>query len=309
MMTRDELKGKKIAVLLGGASSEREISLRTGRAALAALQRCGYDAVGIDADRQLPQRLEEAGAEVVFIALHGRHGEDGTVQGLLEILGLPYTGSGVLASSMAMDKVTTKKLLLHHGIPTPAFAVYQAGEDRDRFCAQIAHWPVIAKPAHEGSTIGVTIAHNREELERGLDEGLRFDATILVEEFIRGDEATVSVLNGEALPVIQVVPKTGFYDFTSKYTAGQTEYLLPAPFPAELYARLQQSAMQAVAALGCQGAARVDFMIRDQAIFCLEVNTIPGMTETSLLPKAAAYAGIGFDELVQRILEGAATGK
>ena len=171
------------------------------------------------------------------------------------------------------------------------------------------HWPVIAKPAHEGSTIGVTIANNPEELGAGLRAGLAYDHTILVEEFIQGDEATVSVLNGAALPVIQVVPKSGFYDFSSKYTAGQTEYLLPAPFSREIYAELQESAVAAVAILGCLGAARADFMIKNGKTYCLEVNTIPGMTETSLLPKAAAHAGIDFDELVQRILESAGTGK
>jgi D-alanine-D-alanine ligase len=308
-MNRDELRKLKIAVLYGGVSSEREVSLRTGRAVLTALSRCGYDVVGIDADRDLASKLVAAEAEVVFIALHGRHGEDGTVQGLLEILGLPYTGSGVLASSMAMDKVTTKRLLLQEGIVTPDFCVYRQGDDIDLFTAQIKHWPVIAKPVHEGSTIGVTIANNAEELVAGLRAGLAYDHTILVEEFIQGDEATVSVLNGAALPVIQVVPKSGFYDFSSKYTAGQTEYLLPAPFSTEIYAELQKDAVAAVALLGCLGAARVDFMIRSGKTYCLEVNTIPGMTETSLLPKAAAHAGIDFDELVQRILESAGTGK
>jgi len=299
----------KIAVLYGGISSEREVSLRTGRAVLTALSRCGYNVVGIDADRDLASKVVAAGAEVVFIALHGRHGEDGTVQGLLEILGLPYTGSGVRASSMAMDKVTTKRLLLQQGIPTPDFCVYQQDDDIALFTRQIKHWPVIAKPAHEGSTIGVTIANNPEELVTGLRAGLAYDHTILVEEFIQGDEATVSVLNGAALPVIQVVPKSGFYDFSSKYTAGQTEYLLPAPFAPEIYKELQESAVAAVAILGCLGAARADFMIRNGKAYCLEVNTIPGMTETSLLPKAAAKAGIDFDELVQRILESAGTGK
>lgn len=308
-MNRDELRKLKIAVLYGGVSSEREVSLRTGRAVLTALTRCGYNAVGIDADRDLAGKIVAAGAEVVFIALHGRHGEDGTVQGLLEILGLPYTGSGVLASSMAMDKVTTKRLFLQQGISTPDFCVYHQGDNVESFTAQIKDWPVIAKPVHEGSTIGVTIAHNSKELAAGLQAGLTYDRTILVEEFIQGDEATVSVLNGMALPVIQVVPKSGFYDFSSKYTAGQTEYLLPAPFSPEIYAELQKSAAAAVAMLGCLGAARADFMIKNGKIYCLEVNTIPGMTETSLLPKAAAHAGIDFDELVQRILESCGTGK
>jgi D-alanine-D-alanine ligase len=308
-MKREELRQLKIAVLYGGVSSEREISLRTGRAVLTALTRCGYNVVGIDADRDLASKLVAAGAEAVFIALHGRHGEDGTVQGLLEILGLPYTGSGVLASSMAMDKVTTKRLLLQQGITTPDFCVYRQGDDIELFTRQVKHWPVIAKPAHEGSTIGVTIAHNPDELSAGLRAGLAYDHTILVEEFIQGDEATVSVLNGAALPVIQVVPKSGFYDFSSKYPAGQTEYLLPAPFAPEIYKELQESAIAAVSILGCLGAARADFMIRNDKTYCLEVNTIPGMTETSLLPKAAGHAGIDFDELVQRILESAGTGK
>lgn len=308
-MTREELKTKKIAVLLGGMSAEREISLRTGRAVMASLERGGYDAVAIDAGRDLAQRLTETGAQVVFIALHGRFGEDGTVQGMLELLGLPYTGSGVLASSVAMDKVATKKFLLHHQIPTPTFSVYQRGDDRAAFVAAVTSWPMIAKPAHEGSTIGVTIAHNRDELLQALDEALRYDETVLVEEFIRGEEATVSVLNGTVLPAIQVVPKGGFYDFNSKYTAGRTEYLLPAPFPPEIYAAMQRLASEAIRALGCKGAARADFMIRGSELFCLEVNTIPGMTETSLLPKAAAAVGIDFDELVLRLLEGAALGK
>lgn len=308
-MNRDELKKLKIAVLLGGVSSEREVSLRTGRAVLAALTRCGYDVVGIDADRDLSGKIVASKAQVVFIALHGRHGEDGTVQGLLEILDLPYTGSGVLASSMAMDKVTTKRLLIQQGINTPNFCVFRQGDDFELFTQQIKRWPVIAKPAHEGSTIGVTIANTPEELIAGLRAGLAYDQTILVEEFIQGEEATVSVLNGEALPVIQVVPKGGFYDFSAKYTAGQTEYLLPAPFSTEIYRELQQGAVAAIATLGCLGAARADFMIKNGKTYCLEVNTIPGMTETSLLPKAAAHAGIDFDELVQLILESAGTGK
>lgn len=308
-MNRDELKKLKIAVLFGGVSSEREVSLRTGRAVQTSLVRCGYNVIGIDADRDLAHKLVDSGAEVVFIALHGRHGEDGTVQGLLEILGLPYTGCGVLASSMTMDKVTTKRLLIQQGITTPDFCVYRQGENFELFTKQITRWPVIAKPAHEGSTIGVTIAKNSEELVEGLRCGLAYDQTILVEEFIQGDEATVSVLNGEALPVIQIVAKSGFYDFSSKYTAGQTEYLLPAPLPKEIYDELQNSASKAIASLGCIGAARADFMIKDGKTYCLEINTIPGMTETSLLPKAAAHAGISFDELVQRILESAGTGK
>lgn len=307
-MTRQELKKKKIGVLMGGLSSEREISLRTGKAVLSALQEAGYRAVDVDAGRDLPRRLHEEGIEVAFIALHGRYGEDGTVQGLLEILGIPYTGSGVMASSVAMDKVTTKKLLCYHGLPTPAFRVVRRGENAEEAPAGCG-FPLVVKPSREGSTIGVTIARDRKELAEGLGAAHELDEVALVEDYIAGQEVTVGVLDGEALPIIQVVPKGGFYDFRAKYTAGQTEYVLPAPLEASLYARIQETALAAYRALGCCGAVRVDFMVRAEAFFCLEVNTIPGMTETSLLPKAAAHAGIPFAELAQRILEGAALGK
>ncbi len=308
-MTRDELKTKKIGVLLGGLSSEREISLRTGKAVLAALQGAGYNAVAIDAGRDLSQRLAAEGVEVAFIALHGRYGEDGTVQGLLELLGIPYTGSGVMASSVAMDKVTTKQLLLFHSIPTPAFRVLRRGEDAAGAVAKTDRFPVVVKPSREGSTIGVTIAADGSAMARGIEEALKLDDLVLIEEYIAGAEVTVGVLEGEALPVIQVVPKGGFYDFHAKYTAGQTEYLLPAPLEPKLYARLQQASVAAFRALGCAGAGRVDFMVRGDEFYCLEVNTIPGMTETSLLPKAAAQAGICFAELAERILEGASLRK
>lgn len=305
-MTRQELKTKNIAVLMGGLSAEREVSLRTGHAISQALREAGYRVTDIDADRSLPARLEESRTEVAFIALHGRFGEDGTVQGLLEMMGIPYTGSGVLASSLAMDKVATKKMLQYHGVNTPAFAVFRPGSQVQ---GSLPPFPVVVKPAREGSTIGISIAREQSELAAGLTEAFRFDSLVLVEQFVAGAEVTVGVLDGEALPVIQVVPKGGFYDYQAKYTAGQTEYLLPAPLPEGIYAGLQQAACQACQALGCSGAARVDFMVGDNDFTCLEVNTIPGMTATSLLPKAAAAAGLPFVELVQRILEGAALGK
>ncbi len=302
-------RGKRIAVLMGGLSAEREVSLRTGNAVLRALQGRGLDAVAIDAGRDLPLRLQEAGVQIAFIALHGRYGEDGTVQGLLELLQIPYTGSGVLASSVAMNKLVTKQILMHHGVATPAFAVYRKDNDQVAFVAARQAYPLVAKPAREGSTIGVSIVRDAESLQAGLEEALRHDDLVLVEEFIAGAEVTVGVLGEQPLPVVQVVPKGGFYDYQSKYTPGQTEYLLPAPLPAAVYARLQAEAVAACQALGCRGAARVDFMVRGEELFCLEVNTIPGMTETSLLPKAAGAAGIPFDELVLRILADAGLNK
>ena len=300
--SREQLLQKKIAVLMGGLSAEREISLRTGTAALNALQQLGYQAVGIDVGRDLPGQLREVGCEVAFIALHGRFGEDGRVQGLLEMLQIPYTGSGVLASSMAIDKVVTKQMLLYHELPTPGFDFMRPGDSGESLFRRCKHLPLIVKPSREGSTIGISIARSREALRHGIDTAAALDGTVLVEQFIDGAELTVSVLNGRPLPIIQIVPKSGFYDFQAKYTAGETEYLLPAPIDAVSYQRVQQAAVEACRALGCRGAARVDFMLREREFYCIEVNTIPGMTETSLLPKAAAEAGIDFKQLVEAIL-------
>jgi D-alanine-D-alanine ligase len=286
MMNRTELKNKRIAVLMGGLSAEREISLKTGQAVLSALLENGCDAVAIDAGHDLPARLREVEADVAFICLHGRYGEDGTVQGLLEMMQIPYTGSGVMSSSMVMDKVITKQILLYNEISTPGFVAYSSGDDRSEL-----------------------IVHDRAELEAGLEEALKHDDLVLIEDYIQGDEITVSILNKESLPIIQIVPKSGFYDYESKYTPGHTEYLLPAPLEAVLYNRLQETSVAACKALACRGAARVDFMVREREFFCLEVNTIPGMTATSLLPKAAAEAGISFNELVLQILEDAGLNK
>ena len=308
-MTRAELKSKQIAVLMGGWSGEREVSLRTGKAVLKALQGSGYRACGIDVGRDLPQQLREDGAEVAFVALHGRFGEDGTVQGLLEMMGIDYTGCGVFSSSLTMDKIATKKILIYHDVPTPDFKVVRRGDDLAPLMTQCNDFPLVVKPCREGSTLGVTIARDRESLHQGLQDALELDARVLVEEYIPGREVTVSVLDGEALPIIEVVPRCGFYDFKAKYVAGATEYLLPAPLESALYRRIAHAAVTACDALECRGAVRADFRVRGNDFYCLEVNAIPGMTETSLLPKAAVEAGIAFDELVQRILEGAALDK
>ncbi len=299
---REVMLSKKIGVLLGGLSSEREISLKTGRAALNALIQLGYNAVAIDVNQNLPKQLLETGIEVAFVALHGRFGEDGRVQGLLEMMQIPYTGSGVSASSIAIDKVITKQLLLYHGLPTPGFDFMRRGDSVNGLLERCNHLPLVVKPSREGSTIGITIARNSEALQKGIDMAAALDGTVLVEDFIAGDELTVSVLNGEALPIIQVVPKGGFYDYQAKYLSGDTEYLLPAPIDSVSYQRIQQVAVKACQALGCRGAARVDFMFREREFYCIEVNTIPGMTETSLLPKAAQAAGIDFKQLVEMIL-------
>jgi D-alanine-D-alanine ligase len=228
---------------------------------------------------------------------------------MLEMMLIPYTGSGVMSSSMVMDKVITKQILLYHEISTPGFVVYRAGDDLAAMLERCRHFPLVVKPAREGSTIGISIVHNRAELVTGLEQALLHDDLILIEDYIQGDEVTVSVLNGEPLPIIKIVPKSGFYDYESKYTPGQTEYLLPAPLEAVLYNRLQETSVAACNALSCRGAARVDFMVREREFFCLEVNTIPGMTATSLLPKAAAEAGVSFNDLVMQILADASLNK
>jgi len=304
-MTNAELKNCKIGILMGGLSSERDISLRTGKAVEAALKGAGYRTVAIDAGRDLAARLVAERIEVAFIALHGRFGEDGSVQGLLEILGIPYTGSGILASALAMDKRLTKQILLQHELPTPGFVVCRQGEDLEAFSETFKHFPLVVKPNAEGSSLGMTIARDPKQLVSGLHMALECDRTVLVEEYIGGMEVTAGVLCGEPLPMIQIVPKSEFYDYRAKYTAGQTEYILPAPLPAAYYRRIQQVALEACRAVGCRGAARVDFMVRDREFYCLEINTIPGMTETSLLPKAAAKAGMSFTELAEAILEDA----
>lgn len=288
---------------MGGLSAERDVSFKTGQAALDALIRLGYDAVAIDADHDLVQRLRDSRIEVAFICLHGRFGEDGRVQGLLEMLQIPYTGSGVMTSSIAIDKLMTKQLFLFHDMPTPEYDAIRPGDLKDELLQRCRrHLPLVVKPSREGSTIGITIARDEATLEQGIDHAAKLDGTVLVESFIDGDELTVSVLNGEALPIIQIVPKSGFYDYQAKYLSGDTEYLLPAPVDPGIYLQVQQTAVKAYRMLGCRGAARVDFMYRKGEFFCIEVNTIPGMTQTSLLPKAAAEAGIDFNTLVEAML-------
>ncbi|PIX85785.1 MAG: D-alanine--D-alanine ligase [Nitrospirae bacterium CG_4_10_14_3_um_filter_53_41] len=295
----------KIGVLMGGLSSEREISLRSGKAVFEALKRKGYDAVCIDPAPDLGLILQRRKVDAAFICLHGTPGEDGTVQGLLEFMGIPYTGSGVLASAAAMDKIVTKKLLIYHAIPTPDFSVNEHGRTTGKRIAL----PVIVKPATQGSTIGVSRVSVKKDLEKAIRIARRFGPKVLIEKFIQGRELTVGILNDLPLPVVEIRPMSGFYDFKSKYTPGRTEYRVPAPLLRRVSKRVQELALSAHRALGCNGASRVDFMLADgDDPYVLEVNTIPGMTETSLLPKAAREAGISFDDLVERILTAAVRG-
>ncbi len=298
---------------MGGMSSEREISLRTGQAIFAALQERRYQVIAFDVDRTIAEKLRDEAIDVAFIALHGKFGEDGAIQGLLEIMGIPYTGSGVFASALAMNKVAAKKIFMYHRLSTPAFTTVNRDDMAGAEPAlpkMSVTYPLIVKPAEEGSTIGVTIVRREEELLPALHAAARYGQEILVEEFICGREITVGILNGQALPIIEIIPRNGFYDFQAKYQRGETTYRFPEWLSPAQEQDIKTMALTAFRVLGCCGAARVDFMVNQHSqAFILEINTVPGMTETSLLPKAAARAGIGFADLVEQILWSAAVHK
>ncbi len=298
---------------MGGQSSEREVSLRTGLAVHRALLRRGYDAVAIDVDASVLQQLRTKKVALVFLALHGPGGEDGTIQGLLESIGMPYTGSGVRASAIAMHKVTAKALLASCGIPVPPGTVLYEGRRGGGLQKSLPaglNWPVVVKPAAEGSTIGVSIVRRASDWHPALRRAYQYDREAVVESYIAGREIAVSVLAGKsdpvALPPVEIVAPGGFYDYTAKYTKGRTRYLCPAPLPAAASRKVETLAIRACQVIGCEGAARGDFRVTPKGRpYVLEVNTIPGMTETSLLPMAAARAGIDYDSLTEMILQSA----
>lgn len=299
-----------IAVLMGGASAEREVSLNSGRAVLAALRQAGVDAHGVDARDEL-DKLRDLRPDKVFLALHGRGGEDGTLQGYLETLGLTYTGSGVLASALAMDKVRAKQLWLGGGLPTPEFTVVRrvASGDPDQPLIPLAEtfgWPLMIKPAREGSSLGVAKVERLADLEPAWRAAAARDPEVLVEQFISGREYTVGVLNGQALPVIRLAPTNTFFDYDAKYVSSETGYHCPCGLPAPQEKAMQDLALLAFAALGAENWGRVDIMQDDQGRnWLLEVNTLPGMTDHSLVPMAAKAAGMDFATLILNILDGA----
>jgi len=303
----DSFRRRRIAVVLGGPSPESDVSRRSGAAMAAALQRLGYTATTLEADRGLADALVRSRVEVAMLALHGVPGEDGTVQGLLELLGIPYTGSGVLASALAMHKAAAKKMFVFHGLPTPPFEVVAA---RDA-CAEVRiglEPPFVVKPCEGGSSIGTSIVRDRAQAAGALRAAAAGGGDILVEAYVEGREITVGVLSGRALPAIEVLARDGFYDYDAKYNSGgATRYSDRPDLPAGLHEHLQGLAETVYGVLGCAGAARVDFIVTCGGQPCiLEINTIPGMTEASLLPMAARRAGLSFDELVESILHSAA---
>ncbi len=304
-MVTDAMKQRfgLVAVLFGGTSSERQVSLKSGQAVLSGLLRTGVNAVGVDAGPDIITRLEALGPDRIFIALHGPGGEDGTLQGALEFLGLPYTGSGVLASALAMDKLRCKQLWLGIGLPTAGFAVLDEQSNWSQVLSDLGG-TVMVKPSHEGSSLGMTRASNPGELETAWREAARLDSSVIAEQWLSGAEFTVAILDGAALPAIGLETDRGFYDYQAKYIADDTRYLCPCGLPVAEEDELKALALQAFSSIGCRGWGRVDVMRDDQGSFqLLEVNTVPGMTDHSLVPMAARAAGIGFDDLVLRILE------
>ena len=291
----------KVAVLFGGKSGEREVSLKSGSAVLAALQRQGVDAHAFDPATRPLHDLE--GFDRAMISLHGRFGEDGAMQGALELLGIPYTGSGVMASAIGMDKWRTKMIWSAAGVSTPAFELVTADSDFAAIEKRLG-LPLFVKPANEGSSIGISKVKQTGGLQAAYELAAKSDPLVIAEQFVGGGEYTVGILGDKALPIVRIVPKNEFYDFEAKYLRDDTEYLCPCGLSAEKEAQIQQEALQAFNAIGCSGWGRVDFLM-DAAgrHYFLEVNTSPGMTDHSLVPMAAKADGISFDELVIRILE------
>ncbi len=304
---------KKIAVLLGGKSAEREISLKTGNAIINALINLGYTVKGIDTATDFIDELKVFNPDLVFIALHGPLGEDGTIQGLMEILGYPYTGCGVLSSALAMNKIYTKRLLKEANIPTARFIVIRENEfinDKEKIINHITNnfdFPFVIKAPSQGSTIGIYFVKEKDDIVKMLKEAFTFEKEILIEEFIKGREVTVAIMgndNLEVLPIVEIVSHTGVYDFKAKYTKGLSDHIIPARLPKDVSNTVAKLAEKTYRILGCRGFSRVDFIVEnDSNPYVLEVNTIPGMTETSLFPDAALNAGISFEQLIEKFIQ------
>lgn len=299
-----------IGILMGGYSSEREISLKSGNAVFQALKRQGCHISALDITEKDEEKIKQvialADLDIAFITLHGRLGEDGTIQSILEELDIPYTGSGVTASRLAINKVSTQDLFKRNHINISPYVALARDKDGDALLAVegIGSFPVVVKPACEGSSIGITIVRDFGGWNEALARAWQYGELALVEKYIEGREVTVGILDRQALPIVEIRPKGAFFDFTAKYSQGMSDYIVPAKIPVEAVVSLQNEALKAHHVLGCEEFSRVDFILgRDGAHYALEVNTIPGFTSTSLLPKAAQAAGIGFEQLCIRIIQ------
>jgi D-alanine-D-alanine ligase len=302
-----------VAVLKGGSSLERQVSLRSGGRVEDALERLGHEVVPIDVGADLIERLRAARPDVAFVAMHGRDGEDGTVQELLEILGIPYTGSGVLACSRTIDKVLTKHLLVEAGLPTPEFFSFNetaferlgAGQTLPAIEERL-DFPIVVKPARGGSALGIKFARDAADVPGALVNAFSYDDRVLLERHVTGRDLAVAIVNGTPLPIVEAVPvEEHFYDFEARYEIGRTRFVCPAELPADATSRASAIALAVYKLVGCYGFARVDLMLEEATgdLYVLEANAIPGLTETSLLPQAADAAGVGFDSVVERVLE------
>ena len=286
---------------MGGLSREREVSLSTGKAVVEAIKRKGLNAVSIDVDLNIADRLQKNKIDLAFIALHGTYGEDGAIQGLLECLRIPYTGSGILGSALAYDKLKSKEFFKLHGIPTADYEVFY--KDQRSSQKRMMELPVVVKPPNQGSSIGISIVRAENEWEKALDLAFSFSDEVLAEQYIQGKLLAVGMIGEKPLPIVEIRPKSGFYDYEAKYTAGLTEYICPAELDMEEIELCEETAIKVYRTLKGRGVPRVDMILDNQGIpWVLEMNTIPGMTATSLLPMAAKQSGIGFDDLVIEIL-------
>jgi len=304
------LRKRKIGVLMGGWSSEREISLLSGQRVLNSLKGQGFQAVGIDINRGFTEQIKRAQIDLSFVILHGRPGEDGTIQGFLELLGMPYTGSGVTASALCIDKVITKMLFERTGIPTPPYFVIEAESNLSAIVAEAEKqfgYPMIAKPRAEGSSVGIELLEGRRGATDRVERVRRGFGDILLEQFMPGMIVTVGILVDEVLPILELVPKRRtFYDYESKYTRGETDFVLPARLDAKTAERVKELALKAHHLMGCSGFSRIDLVVRsDKQPYFLEINTLPGLTDISDFPAEAEHAGVSYDEMIFRILSDA----
>lgn len=309
MGTAIDPKNINVALLAGGASGERDISIASGQGAREALEEAGFNVMTFDpVIRSDLRSLMDGNFDVAFLCLHGKYGEDGTIQGMLEVLGIPYTGSGVWSSALAIDKIRAKVFYRHYGIPTPdSITMYDEPTMSGAEVIEKVGSPCVVKPANEGSALGVHIVKTPEEVEEALKESFQHDREVLIETYIKGTELTVSVLGNDdpvALPVIKIVPQAEFYDFQSKYAPGGSQHICPAPLSPEETERVQKTALAAHKALGCRGVSRTDIIMDEQGkCWTLETNTVPGMTSTSLFPDAGRAAGYSFPELCTKLIE------
>lgn len=301
----------KICVLYGGTSAEREVSLSSGKGIIEALRKKNYDVIGIDfkGTKECLMQIMNVNVDIFFIGLHGRLGEDGRVQGLLDLLKIPYVGSNVLGSALAMDKTRSKKMFSLNGIRVAKEKVVEKHSYNEKEFSHQLPYPIVVKPNHEGSTIGLTIAQNEKELLKGIDDAFNHDDVVLLEEFISGKEVTIAVMGNKgevrALPIVEIVPKNAYYDYESKYAPGMSEHIVPARLSDELTRDLQKQAVLAHEALGCDIYSRVDFIVpnNDTAPVILEVNTLPGMTPTSLYPDAAREIGLSYEDMIEMLVQ------